>query len=235
MLTRLPCIGLLVISVCISEAKSAENVPPPGFRALFNGKDLQGWYGAGNENPQKMADCSLPSGRKSEKKSLDDIRTHWSVDGDDLVNDGHGLYLTTDEDFGDYELLVSYRTVPKADSGVYLKGTPQVQIWDWTDESKFKLGAEKGSGGLWNNSQGRPGKDPIVRADKPFGEWNSFRIRQLGARTTVFLNGKLVVDDAPLENYFDRKQPLISKGADPVTDAWRRNWWKNIFVREIPR
>lgn len=40
------------------------------------------------------------------------------------------------------------------------------------------------------------GKDPSELADKPFGEWNSFRIRQIGARTSVWLNGKHVVDNA---------------------------------------
>ena len=69
---------------------------------------------------------------------------------------------------------------------------------------KFKIGADKGSGGLWNNSPGAPGKDPLVLADKPFGEWNKFRIIQVGARTTIYLNDKLVVDNAILENYFDR-------------------------------
>ena len=44
-----------------------------------------------------------------------------------LINDGHGLYLTTKEDYRDFELLVEYKTVPKADSGIYLRGVPQVQ------------------------------------------------------------------------------------------------------------
>ena len=71
---------------------------------------------------------------------------------------------------------MEYKTVPKADSGIYLRGTPQVQIWDYTKEGASSHGADKGSGGLWNNSPGAPGKDPLVLADKPFGEWNTFRI-----------------------------------------------------------
>mgnify|MGYP006192395349 CR=1 FL=1 len=60
--------------------------------------------------------------------------------------------------------------LPGADSGIYLRGTPQVQIWDFTKEGgKWNLGADKGSGGLWNNSPGTAGKDPAVLADKPFG------------------------------------------------------------------
>ena len=186
---------------------AADNVPPAGFRALFNGKDLSGWHGVGTEDPRKLAALSAEDRTAARKKSLEDVNQHWSIQKGDLVNDGFGLYLTSDEAFGDYEMFISYKTVPKADSGIYLKGTPQVQIWDSTEEAKFKIGADKGSGGLWNNRDGRPGKHPLVKADRPFGEWNDFRIRQVGAKTTVFLNGKLVVDHATLENYFDPKTP----------------------------
>lgn len=240
MLPRWTSIGLLVFSASISVAQAADNNPPPGYRALFNGKDLAGWHGVSTEDPRIMAEMSAEERAEKRKKSLEDINKHWSVQGDDLVNDGFGLYLTSDESFENYELLVSYRTVPKADSGIYLKGNPQVQIWDWTDPEKFKLGAEKGSGGLWNNSASNPGKDPLVRADRPFGEWNNFRIRQVGARTTVFLNGKLVVDHALLENFFngklppEQKKPLIRKGPIQLQTHGGEIRWKNVFVREIP-
>src|SRR5204862_596403 len=118
----------------------------------------------------------------------------------------------TDKAYGDIEFFIEYKTVPKADSGIYLRATPQVQIWDSTEKAKFNIGADKGSGGLWNNSPGAPGKDPLVLADKPFGEWNSFRIIMVGARVSVWLNDKLVVDHALLENYYDRKKPLPARG-----------------------
>ncbi len=105
----------------------------------------------------------------------EEIKTHWKVEKGEIVNDGKGAYLTTDKDYGDIELLIDYKMYPKGDSGIYLRATPQVQIWDYTKEGgKWNLGADKGSGGLWNNSPGSPGKDPLVLADKPFGEWNSF-------------------------------------------------------------
>jgi hypothetical protein len=225
----------IVLTLSVGRNGFAEdNVPPPGFRALFNGKDLSGWHGVGTEDPRKLAALSPEERAEARKKSLADINQHWSVQNGDLVNDGFGLYLTSDADFGDYELFVSYKTVPKADSGIYLKGTPQVQIWDSTEEEKFKIGADKGSGGLWNNTEGRPGKNPLVKADRPFGEWNTFRIRQIGAKTTVFLNGKLVVDHATLENFFDRKKPLIARGPIQLQTHGGEIRWKNIFVREIP-
>ena len=139
------------------------------------------------------------------------------------MNDGYGAYATTEKDYGDFELLVEYKTVPQADSGIYLRGVPQVQIWDSTEKAKFKLGADKGSGGLWNNSPGAPGKDPLVLADKPFGEWNKFRIVMVGSRVSVWLNDKQVVDHAILENFYDRKVPVPRARADRVADARRRD------------
>ncbi len=185
-------------------------------------------------SPESIA--ALTPEQRAQKKADDtaDAKKHWSVENGELVNDGNGAYLTTDKDYGDIELLIEYKTVPKADSGIYLRGTPQVQIWDYTDQEKFPLGANKGSGGLWNNSRGRAGKDPLVLADKPFGEWNQFRIRQVGARTTVHLNGKLVVDNAIMENYWNRSRPLYPQGPIQLQTHGGEIRWRNIFVREIP-
>ena len=161
------------------------------------------------------------------------MREHWRAENNELVNDGKGDYATTEKDYGDFELLVEYKTVPKADSGIYLRGVPQVQIWDSTEEAKFNLGANKGSGGLWNNSPGAQGKDPLVKADKPFGEWNRFRIRQIGARTWIWLNDRLVVDGAVMENFWDRTQPLPAKGPIMLQTHGGEIRWRNLFVREI--
>jgi hypothetical protein len=205
-----------------------------GFRPLFNGRDLSGWWGLKTEDPAKW--MALPIEQLVDKKaaSLDDIQQHWSIEGDELVNDGHGLYLTTDKNYGDFEFLVDYKTVAKADSGIYLRGIPQVQIWDYTEEGgKWKIGADKGSGGLWNNSKGAKGKDPLVLADKPFGEWNSFRIIMAGDIVTVWLNGKLVVDHARMENYFDRKGGVPAEGPIQLQTHGGEIRWRNIKIREI--
>src|SRR5947209_5666718 len=147
--------------------------PPEGFKALFNGKDLTGWYGLAHFDPRRR-DAIADEKREKDQATF---KAHWSVQAGELVNDGEGAYATTEKDYGDIEMFVDYKTVAKADSGVYLRGTPQVQIWDYTKEGgKWDLGADKGSGGLWNNRKGSPGKDPIVLADKPFGEWNHLHI-----------------------------------------------------------
>ena len=172
-------VALVAVSVFsfASTQSTQAGTPPEGFTALFNEEDLSGWWGIGTEDPAKWMALSAEKFKEKKAKSIKDIAKHWSVDGEELVNDGHGLYLSTEKNYGDFELLIDYKTVAKADSGIYLRGIPQVQIWDYTKEGgKWNIGADKGSGGLWNNSKGAPGKDPLVLADKPFGEWNSFRI-----------------------------------------------------------
>jgi hypothetical protein len=209
------------------------NLPPDGFRALFNGNDLAGWRGMGPENPYELAAKPAAERARFFAANQAGIEAHWRVVDGVLVNDGQGPYLTTIEDFGDIELRVEYKTVPKADSGIYLRATPQVQIWDSTETEKFKLGADKGSGGLWNNSPGAPGRDPLVRADQPFGEWNRLRIVQVGARTSVWLNDKLVVDNCIMENYWNRKQPLLRRGPIQLQTHGGEIVWRNVFVREL--
>lgn len=127
---------------------------PAGFHAIFNGKDLTGWHGMPHFDPRDLAKMT-PEGRATQIADwTEDAKKHWSVENEELVNDGFGAYLVTDGEYTDYELHIDYKTVPLADSGIYLKANPQVQIWDSTEESKFGIGGNKGSGGLWNNSAG---------------------------------------------------------------------------------
>lgn len=214
--------------------RAAEVEPPEGFRALFNGRDLDGWYGL---NPHAAAKLEGAKREENLAQQRAEFPQYWTVENGELVNDGRGPYATTEEEFGDIELLVDYKTVAGADSGIYLRGTPQVQIWD----SNQKFNPERptrrphlGSGGLFNNSPGAQGRDPLVLADRPFGEWNHFRIRQIGDRTWVWLNDELVVDDAVMENYWDRSKPLPDTGPIMLQTHGGEIRWRNIFVREIP-
>lgn len=199
--------------------------------SIFNGKDLKGWHG---NNPHTTVKAKTP---EEKEKSLAEQQTefleHWSIENGELVNDGKGPYATTDKDYGDIEFEIDYKTVPTADSGIYLRGTPQVQIWDSSYPGSIKHGADKGSGGLWNNSPGAVGKDPLVKADKPLGEWNHFRIRQLGARTWVWLNDQLVVDRAIMENYWDRATPLPATGPIHLQTHGGEIRWRNLLLREV--
>lgn len=210
------------------------NVPPANFEALFNGRDLEGWHGMPHFDPRELA--AMDPAERQQKRATDtaDAKLHWSVENGELVNDGEGAYLTTDREFRDIEMWVDYKTVALADSGIYLKANPQVQIWDTTEAGgKWNIGADKGSGGLWNNSPGTLGKDPLFLADKPFGQWNRLRILQVGARTSVWLNQQLVVDQALMENFWDRTTPLFPQGPIQLQTHGGEIRWRNIYLREI--
>ncbi|MCA8941189.1 MAG: DUF1080 domain-containing protein [Planctomycetes bacterium] len=223
-------IGLLLGATAIAQ----DVTPPDGFRALFNGRDLTGWWGAGTEDPRGFQALSTEERAQKVGRSLADIHEHWTVEDGVLVNDGHGLFLTTLREFGDFELRLEYRTVALADSGIYLRGIPQVQIWDYTEAGgKWELGANRGSGGLWNNQAGAPGKDPAVLADRPFGEWNAFRILMIGEYVTVDFNGQRVVDRARLENYFDRARPVPARGPIQLQTHGGEIRWGNVWVRDV--
>ena len=239
-------LGLASLFVAIP-APAQVTPPPAGFTALFNGQDLAGWRGGTTfdhrkllamtpelraEQIKKWTAADQKDGFLSENPKTGKGR--WYVENGELVNDGTGSYATTERDYGDFELLLEYKTVPKADSGIYLRGVPQVQIWDYTETAKFPLGANKGSGGLWNNSPGAPGKDPLVLADKPFGEWNKFHVKMVGDKVTVTLNDKLVVANARLENYYDRKLSVPEKGPLQLQTHGGEIRWRNVFIRELP-
>lgn len=212
-----------------------------GFLPLFNGENLDGWWGLKTEDPNKWMNLSVKEMKSKWQASQIDISKHWRVEDGMLVNDGKGLFLSTEKNYGDFELKLEYKTVAGADSGIYLRGVPQVQIWDTTEAGgKWKLGADKGSGGLWNNGpKGARGRDPLMHADKPFGEWNHFHITMKGNLVSVRLNGKLVVHQAPLLNYWDRKteiskrKPLVSKGPIQLQTHGGEIRWRNILIKEL--
>jgi hypothetical protein len=198
----------------------ALNVPPNGFAALFNGRGLGGWKGLAANPPQraKMTPDQLVTAQRTADQSM---RAHWSVKDGSLVFDGHGSNLVTEQDFGDFELLVDWKIEPDGDSGIYLRGTPQVQIWD----------NPVGSGGLYNNE--KSSSRPSVVADSPPGEWNTFRIVMIGDRVSVRLNGVCVVDNVPLENYWNRNRPIASRGPIELQAHGSKLYFRNIFIREI--
>ena len=230
--------GLLVLLAGMAGVGGAgdkkDNVPPKGFVALFNGKDLTGWQGAIDvRQREKLSGEALET---AQKKADERVLAHWKVEGGVLINDGKGGNLATAKDYTDFELLVDWKIEPLGDSGIYLHGVPQVQIWD-SDTLKGGLAADngKGSGGLWNNPKGSKGKEPIKKADKAPGEWNHFRIIMKGESATVYLNDELVVDEAALTAF----NPLPKKGAIELQQHPKQGGtfgnieFKNIYIKEL--
>ena len=210
-----------------------DNKTPAGFQALFNGHSLVGWRGvlaAPNNNPIRRAKLMGDLLVVAQAKADETMLAHWRVVNGELVFDGKGKSLSTARrDFQNYELLVDWKIAPMGDSGVYLRGTPQVQIWDPRTDDHPK--AALGSGGLYNNKISI--SDPLVKADYFTGSWNRFRILMIESRVHVFLNGQLVVKNTPLENYWDREQPIFPSGSIEFQAHGNPLWFKNIYIREI--
>jgi len=198
------------------------NTPPKGFQALFNGKDLTGWKGlVGNPKTRaKMTDEQLAA---AQKKADERVRAHWKIEDGVLVFDGKDGPLCTAKDYGDFEMYVDWKIHPGGDSGIYLRGTPQVQIWD----------RKEGSGGLYNNKKNA--RVPLVAADNPPMQWNRFRIKMIGERVWVWLNGEKVVDNTVMENYWERDKPIYPTGQIELQNHGSTLWFRNVYLREIPR
>ena len=202
-----------------------DNKPPMGYVPLFNGTDLEGWQGL-VEDPEKRAAMTPEDLAEKQKAADEEMRATWTVQDGVLNFNGEGHNLCTIKDYGDFDMLVDWKISPGGDSGIYLRGAPQVQIWDpaqWP----------QGSGGLYNNEKGPA--DPLVKADNPIGEWNRFRIIMVGEVVTVYLNGKLVVDHVVLENYWDRSKPIYDQGPIELQNHGNPLSFRNVFIREIPR
>jgi hypothetical protein len=233
---------------CTSPALPMDNKVPAalakeGFTAIFNGKDLTGWQalidigtlkpGAGL-NPADLRKLSKAERAAKQKESNDVYLKHWSVVDGILVFDGAvadkqnphvekgGQNLQTIKEYGDIDLYVDWCVEQGADSGVYLKNAPQIQIWF----------SPLGSGGLFNNKAGA--RNPLVVADNPADRWNTFHIVQRNNdMTTVWLNGQLVVDNVRMENYWDYSKPLPAKGNIELQFHGHKLYWKNIYLKEL--
>jgi HEAT repeat protein len=198
-----------------------------GFKPMFNGKDLSGWQGL-VENPLVRAKLKPAELAKKQIEANKKVSGNWSVRDGCIWFNGAGDNLCSVRDYGDFEMLVDWKITKKGDSGIYLRGSPQVQIWD---TSRVDVGAQVGSGGLYNN-QANPSK-PLKVADNPVGDWNSFRIIMIGEKVSVWLNGELVVDNVTLENYWDRKIPIFPVGPIELQAHGTDLAFRDIYVREI--
>jgi len=192
----------LASTLFASAALAAEPVPPPGFQLLFNGRDLTHW-----ETPE-----TRPQAAK-----------HWRVVDAALEYSGKWRSLRTTRDYENFELWVDWKIPPRGDSGIYLRGKPQVQIWD-----RPKLG----SGGIFNNKK-HP-RHPLVVADAPPGQWNTFKMRIVDDNVTVRLNDKLVVDNTTMECYPHYKTKLPAKGKIELQHHGSKLWFRNIFIKPLP-
>jgi len=198
-----------------------------GFVSLFNGTDLTGWKALVG-NPVTRAKMSAAALKAAEDSANEKAKGDWIAKDELLIFTGHGNNLATTKKYGDIEMYVDWKITAKGDAGIYLRGTPQVQIWD---TSRRDVGAQVGSGGLYNNQKYE--SKPLTVADNKVGEWNRFHIIMKGDTVTVYLNGVLVTDHVPLENYWDRSLPLFQSEQIELQAHGTQVAYRNIYVREL--
>ena len=217
----------LVAAIALTASLEAKDTPkpagggskPPGFTALFNGKDLEGWKSTG----------------KAEV---------WSADKGSIVCEGSGGgYLLTEKEYGDFEFRCEYKwSKPGGNSGVALrtpaKGDPayagmEIQLIDdenWEEVNKFKLQDYQHTGSIYDV---QPAK---LQANKPIGEWNAVRIVCQGRKVTIVQNGKELVN-ADLDDFDSKfeKHPGLKrdKGHVGFQSYNIRVEFRNVYIKEL--
>jgi len=90
----------------------------------------------------------------------------------------HGRQPLHRKDYGNFEMLVDWKIPPRGDSGIYVRGSPQVQIWSrkapanlirWTGQAVCIIMRRIPTSADF--------------ADHPVGEWNRFRIVMVGEKS----------------------------------------------------
>ena len=191
-------------------AQSADNEPPPGFTALFNGKDLSGWkVPEGDGGHWKVVDGAIDYDAQSEAKGdktlwLDrefvdfELHVDWRLKEAPYINPGVPYILpdgTHARDIHGKELRLA---LPDADSGVYLRGSGnhQVNIWCWPIGSGEMYGIRTNPKHAARAAGRRHARG--CRRTSPVGEWNRFEITVRGKTVRTVLNGKLVIPGATI-------------------------------------
>jgi len=202
-----------------------------GFVSMFNGKDLTGWKGL-VQNPIKRRQMTTNELVEAQKKADEIMRKDWKVEDGLLTYVGTGYdNICTESQYKDFEMYVDWALDPdgkEPDAGIYLRGTPQVQIWD---TARINVGAQVGSGGLYNNKKYE--SKPSVVADNKVGIWNSFYIKMIDDKVTVFLNGVKVVDAVTMENYWDRNQPIFPVDQIELQAHGSKVYYRDLYIKRL--
>src|SRR5262245_13623984 len=126
------------------------------WKPLFNGKDTSGW------------------------KAIDGPMESWKVEDGILFCSGKGSgWLSTDAEYGDFDLELEFRVPKGGNSGVFLRapheGNPafagmEIQVLDDYDDQYANLKPSQYCGSLYDVVAAQP------RVSKKAGEWQKMQI-----------------------------------------------------------
>jgi hypothetical protein len=239
---------LLAMTAAILTARAADNEPPPGFVSLFNGKDFTNWkVPEGDNGHWKIIDgvidydaLSEARGDKSlwsEREYRDfTLRVDWRIKDTPYINPNVPYILpdgTHARDVRGRELKLS---LPDSDSGIYIRGSSrhQINIWCWPIGSGEMYGVRMDR---QTPPEVRAAVTPRTQADKPVGEWNRFEITVRGQNVTVVLNGKTVINGAPLADLPARGRIALQHHGSMRDGKWTSPpslvQFRNIYIKEL--
>jgi hypothetical protein len=207
-----------------------------GFQSIFTGLDLRGWksndeqkahwkpgnsWGLNYDGQGKGTDANLWTAK--EYRNFEMV-VDWRLPRKPIITK-RPVLLPSGEIAKDGTKIRTAEVLDAGDSGILLRGTDkgQVAITCWPSGSGELRGYRADEGQLANI---RAACVPKEKADKEPGKWNRFRIRVKGDRVTVFLNDKLVIDNAHLPGLAERG-PIGLQSLDAPVE------FGNLFVREL--
>jgi hypothetical protein len=116
----------------------------------------------------------------------------WSVVEDVATNTPPANNLVSKEKFKDFKIEAEYKLAPKGNSGIYLRGRYELQLYDDLTGDPNTQPQHK--------HMAIYGRTPTsTQASKPAGEWQRMEAVIVGNRVTVTLNGTRVHDNAVIQ------------------------------------
>ena len=190
----------------------------PGWRALLNGQDLAGWHA-----------MTLPSEWFTSKAVRwrrifgPTVLNAFPAPGDRIVNGkGKTANLVSEARFGDVELWIEFMLAKGSNSGVYVHGLYEVQIFDSFGASGHLTVGD--CGGIYGHSGAEGGSPPLHNAARPPGEWQSlhiwFRAPRFDASSKKIENARflrVLLNDVLIQGEFEVTRP--TQGAMSIPEA----------------
>lgn len=241
--------GLLSSLALPQVVPAADNQPPSGFVALFNGKDFTQWkVPAGDGGHWKVLDGvidydaqSEASGDKnvwSEQEYRDFVlRVDWRIKETPYVNPNVPYILPDGTHARDTQGREMKMALPDSDSGIFIRGSGrhQLNIFCWPIGSGEMYGIRMDRK---TPPDLRAAVTPRTQADKPVGQWNTFEITVRGSTVTVRLNGQTVIPGAQIPDLPARGRLALQHHGGKKDGQWTGPpslvQFKNIFIKELP-
>ncbi len=217
-----------------------------GWKPLLNGKDLSGWHAQGGQKHEWFTTRGVLWERLLGPTHLAAI----PEPGGRIVNgNGRTANLVSDQKLGDVELYLEFMLSRGSNSGVYVQGLYEVQVFD-SFGSEFPMKSSDGGGiyHRWINDQAVGGSPPKVNASRRPGEWQSYQIWfqaprfDAGGKKTanakfirVLYNGQLVQQNVEVEGGTRAHMPLEEAPQGPLMLQGDHGpvAYKNIYWRPL--